>query len=274
MIDFKNHTSKIVLFSAICLLFGLLVSCGSDGSVSEATSGDRGLSELAGTSWSLSLLNGDGLLLLSLITADFDENGTVSGLAGCNGYSASYQVDGDQITISTPTTTSLSCRNLLMNQESAYLDTLVSIVSYQIKGTTLEMRDVEGRAMLVYDTLLQTSLPGTSWRLLEYSDGSGSVVPVMPETTVTADYGDDGIVSGSAGCNGYSASYQVAAKLLEIGPATMTEIYCSQPEGIMDQEVQYLRALEDSSAYVIVRETMGLLSEDESILAIYESSRP
>ncbi len=269
----RDWGTRAAYLLAAVIIAGVLASCSGNGDDNDSVSETADQTELAGTSWSLSLLNGDGLLLLSIVTAEFDEEGSLSGIAGCNGYSASYEVDGDQIAISTPAITSSTCRERLMNQESAYLETLESIVSFQTRGTTMEMRDSEGRAMLVYDTLTQTRLPGSSWTLSEYADGKGNVLPVLPGTTITADFGDSGLLTGSAGCNGYSATYAVASKLVTIDTIVMTEIYCMEPEGIMDQENQYLSSLEHSAASVIVGQAMGLLDEDGAVLAIYSSGR-
>lgn len=274
MIRERIRRNNITTILTILLVTILLSGCAGDDDDTDGGTGDRDQPDLEGASWYLSLLNGDGLLLLSIITADFGEDGMVSGLAGCNGYKASYTVEGDRVSIAEPVTTEASCRNLLMQQESAYLDTLVSAVSYQILGTTLEMRDGEGRAMLVYDTALPTNLPGTAWSLLEYSDDTGSIVPVLPGTSTTADFDDGGILSGSAGCNSYSGSYDVAAKLINIESVSMTEMYCAEPEGIMDQESQYLASLSRAAAYIIVGEAMALLSEDESLVATYKSELP
>lgn len=270
MMPGRTKGTYAVYILVVVIIAVMLASCSGNG---DSESESENQTDLAGTSWSLSLLNGDGLLLLSIITADFAEDGTVSGIAGCNGYSASYETDGDQITFSTPVTTSLTCRERLMNQESSYLETLQSIVSYGVRGTTMEMRDTQNRAMLVYNTLEQTRLPGSSWTLAEYADGSGKIVPVLEGTNVTADFGDDGLLSGSAGCNGYSANYAIASKLITIDTVVMTEIYCMEPEGLMDQETSYLSAIGQSAAYVIVDQALGLLDEDGAVLVIYTAGR-
>lgn len=270
----RTTGAQVLYLFALIVMVGLIVGCGSGDSESEAVSGDSDQQDLAGTSWSLSLLRGDGLLLLSIVIAEFDQDGSVSGIAGCNGYTASYDTEGDQISITNVVTTSSTCRDRLMSQETSYLETLETVVSYQVLGTTLEMRDAEGRAMLVYDTLAQTTLPGSSWMLTEYDDGSGTIVPVIPGTTVSAEFGDEGLLTGSAGCNGYSASYNVASNLIKIDAIVMTEIYCMEPEGLMDQESQYLSALEQSSAFAIVGKAMGLVDEEGAILAIYSSGQP
>ena len=160
-----------------------------------------------------------------------------------------------------------------MDQETSYLETLESIETYAVRGTTMEMRDSDGAAMLVYDTLAQTKLRGSSWTLTDYDDGSGTVVPVLPGSTVTADFGDDGLLSGSAGCNGYSASYDVANRLVNIEALVMTEMACLGPEGLMEQELNYLSALADTEFYVIVGDGMGLLDQDGAILTIYSPGK-
>jgi heat shock protein HslJ len=272
----KTPLSKLKTLAylfVLVVLFGLLPSCTDNGSDLEAVQGSTKMQELAGTSWSLSLLRGDGLLLISIITADFDQDGKVEGISGCNGYSANYETDGEKISISELESTGSTCRQRLMDQETSYLETLESIETYGVRGTTMEMLDNEGRAMLVYHTLAQTKLRGSSWTLTDYDDGSGAVVPVLPGTKTTANFGDDGLLSGSGGCNGYSASYDVANKLVNIEALVMTEMACLEPEGLMEQELQYLAALAETKSYVIVGDAMGLLDGDGAILTIFSSGK-
>jgi len=53
-----------------------------------------------------------------------------------------------------------------------------------------------------------------------------------------------GKVAGSAGCNRYTATYTSDGQKLTIGPAGATRKMCAQPDGVMEQEQQFLRALE------------------------------
>jgi heat shock protein HslJ len=54
----------------------------------------------------------------------------------------------------------------------------------------------------------------------------------------------DGRVGGSAGCNAYTASYSAAGPKLTFGPAAATRKMCVRPAGVMEQEQQFLKALE------------------------------
>jgi heat shock protein HslJ len=84
------------------------------------------------------------------------------------------------------------------------------------------------------------------WIVQSYADPSGKLVPVIPETNVTARFGTDGRVSGMAGCNSYAAPYTVNDYGIMIGSLIKTEMYCSA-HGIMQQESDYLSDLPNAS---------------------------
>ena len=44
--------------------------------------------------------------------------------------------------------------------------------------------------------------------MIGYNNGKQAVVSVTPGTTLTANFGADGMLSGGAGCNDYAASYK------------------------------------------------------------------
>ena len=79
-------------------------------------------------------------------------------------------------------------------------------------------------------------LKGTSWHLVMLGDAS-----LVPGTEITAAF-EDGQVHGSA-CNSYGGSYQVSGDKLTVRDLFMTEMACVEPQGIMEQERQYLEML-------------------------------
>jgi uncharacterized lipoprotein YbaY len=90
---------------------------------------------------------------------------------------------------------------------------------------------------------------------------------VIEGTQITADF-MDGQVAGSAGCNNYFASYESTDTTLTIGPAGSTMMFCAEPEGVMDQETQYLGALESVATYKIEDGLLKIYNEaGEEILA-------
>ena len=70
-----------------------------------------------------------------------------------------------------------------------------------------------------------------------------------PHTTVNALFGEDGNITGSAGCNSYTGSYtQRGQNGISIGPLVTTLMYCGDP-GVMDQETAYLANLQAAASY-------------------------
>jgi uncharacterized lipoprotein YbaY len=94
-----------------------------------------------------------------------------------------------------------------------------------------------------------TELVGTNWTATGVNNGQAAVVSLVAETEITASFGVDGKLTGSAGCNTYTADYQTEGNTITIGPAAATRKACPQPEGVMMQEAQYLAALETAATY-------------------------
>ena len=82
-----------------------------------------------------------------------------------------------------------------------------------------------------------------NWTLELYGDTAGTLGPVQPGTQITAAFGEDGRLSGSAGCNWYSANYAVRDLAITISPPVSTEIVCEDSR-IMQQESAYMNDLE------------------------------
>jgi heat shock protein HslJ/LysM repeat protein len=222
---------------------------------------------LEGTSWILTALNGAAPLPDTTVTASFEADGNLSGSDGCNRYGASYEVDGDKISITPGMTTMMACPDPIMQQAGEYMVALASATSYQIQGDTLELLDAGGNAVATF-TAQPTSLPGTSWTVIGYNNGKGGVVSVIIGTELTAVFGEDGTLSGSAGCNNYTAAYEADDDgNIAIGPAATTRKMCPEPEGIMEQESQYLAALETAATYRMEGERLELRTADGALAA-------
>jgi heat shock protein HslJ len=62
--------------------------------------------------------------------------------------------------------------------------------------------------------------------------------------------------SGSAGCNGYGASFQAIRGFIHFGEIRQTQKACERP--VMEAEAAYLRALEGSTGYQATGSTLHL----------------
>ncbi len=204
------------------------------------------------------------------ITAQFGEDGTLSGNASCNNYTTGYEVDGENININElVAATLMACPapEGIMDQEAEYLAALPSAATFSIQDDVLELRTADGALVANYKAVKAPSLPGTAWDVQSYNNGNEAVVSVIIGTNLTAVFNEDGTLSGSAGCNNYTASYEINGDNIIIGPAATTRMICAEPEGIMEQEAQYLAALETAATYRIDAERMEMRTADGAKVA-------
>jgi heat shock protein HslJ len=95
-------------------------------------------------------------------------------------------------------------------------------------------------------------LAGTSWLATAYYDpGANGMVSVLPGTSLTAEFDREDSLVGSGGCNDYRARYQVEGSNLAIEGVSAGRTLCSEPEGIMEQEAQFLGHLEAATTFTL-----------------------
>jgi heat shock protein HslJ len=95
----------------------------------------------------------------------------------------------------------------------------------------------------------------------------------LPDTEVTAVFGEDGTLTGSAGCNTYRATYEADRGTITIGEPAATRKACAEPEGVMEQEQAYLAALPQATSYRVEGSSLSLLTAEGTYVAIYHRRR-
>jgi heat shock protein HslJ len=231
---------------------------------------------LVGTPWKLvSFYDGVGGVVSVLagteITAFWGQDGSLGGSAGCNNYTSSYTVDGNQMSMGPVASTMMMCPGPegIMEQEATYFGALESVAGYQIEGNALRMADAQGQTVLSYAVLEPAPLVGTPWLLLRYNNGKQAMVSSLAGTEITALFGEDATLSGSAGCNNYNAPFEVDGNKIAIGPAATTRKMCAEPEGTMAQEAAYLAALGSAATYEVVGDRLELGDSSGTRVATY-----
>jgi uncharacterized lipoprotein YbaY len=122
-------------------------------------------------------------------------------------------------------------------------------------------------------SVTEQSLAGTSWQVIAYNNGKEAVVSVILDTEITADFGADGQVTGNASCNNYFGAYETDGNNISIGPIGVSAMACSDPEGIMEQESQYLAALESADTYKIEGINMEMRTAEGALAVTFRRAR-
>jgi heat shock protein HslJ len=108
------------------------------------------------------------------------------------------------------------------------------------------------------------SLEGTEWVLVTLRGETP-----LPDTAPSAEFSADQI-SGSTGCNTYFGTYEVSGGELSIGDVASTEMWCMEPEGVMDQEQAFLAALASVASYRLAGERLELLDGTGGVILLFE----
>ncbi|MCA9949427.1 MAG: META domain-containing protein [Anaerolineales bacterium] len=211
-----------------------------------------------------------GVLPGSEITALFQSD-RVAGNASCNTYFASYTLDGNTITVdpNIGSTMMFCAPEELMEQEAVYLARLSMATTFEDVNDQLHIFDENGEIILIFETVESAPLTNTVWQLTLYNNGKEALVSAIAGTEITAIFGNDGNLSGSASCNTYNAAYTVDDQNITIGPSATTMMFCGEPEGIMDQESAYLAAIETAVTFTITGDELELLNDQGTRVAIY-----
>ena len=214
------------------------------------------------------------LLPKSSIHAIFAD-GKLHGNGGCNQYSGEYSfTQENKLSISDRiASTLMACAPPVSQQEQHYLSLLPKVTHYQVKDDVLRLMNAENRLILQYAAQQTATLENTQWQASGINNGKGGVVSSPTTQLATARF-EEGKISGNAGCNNFSASYTISGHNLTIGPAMTTRKLCAEPAGIMDQEQQYLQALQKTHIYQLRRDRLELRDDNGSLLVQFAVHTP
>ena len=102
------------------------------------------------TTWTLASIGGNAPVVGSTVTLQFG-NDAASGNGGCNQYRATFTAGVSTLTFGPAMATKRACVEQAMNaQETAYLDALSRVASYERTDDRLVLRDASGATLLEF----------------------------------------------------------------------------------------------------------------------------
>lgn len=221
---------------------------------------------LAGTHWIMSSMNGSLPAAEAAITLQFGMDGTASGSDGCNRYTTMYNQLGDALTFGQPMAgTMMACAEPIMTQAAEYQKTLGSVTTFAMSARQLVL--FAGSDIVLTYIADAQGLEGTTWSVVNYNNGREAVVGLLEGTEITLNFEKDQL-NGNAGCNNYFAGYKVEENAITVEPPGSSRMFCESPEGVMDQEAQYLLALQSAATFSIEGDQLWLRTAGDAIAVI------
>lgn len=222
---------------------------------------------LDGTLWRLAALPGHALPATPAVTLQF-EGGRAFGSDGCNRYTGPYTVTGADLQFGPPRAgTRMACPDGVRQSAEAYARALGLAARYRVVGTSpaqrLELLAADGRVVAAF-TAQSQALAGTRWNVTGINNGRQAVASVQQGTRVTVAFDDQGRVSGSAGCNRFTARFEAGPGTVSIEAPAATRMACPEP-GVMAQEQAFLRALEAARTARIEADQLELRDADGAL---------
>jgi heat shock protein HslJ len=250
---------RLVRITAFALAFGVLMSS----SACAGEDADEDPSALEDVEWHLIESSEASVDLGEAgITAAFDGS-QVSGFSGVNQYTGAYSADSDGSFDAGPLASTLMAGpEPLMQVEATYLALLDEAESFSVESGRLTLATADG-ATLVFEVAATPELSGSSWSVTAYNNGKEAVVSVAADSELTLEFGSDGQVSGSAGVNTFSGSFEYDGDTLSIGPLATTRM--AGPQELMEQEALYLAALEASASWEVVNGVLYLRDAEDAL---------
>jgi len=219
---------------------------------------------LEGPVWRLTRLRGqDEQALAGVptgITVRF-EAGQLQGFDGCNQLVGSYTIAGDRLILGQLAGTMMACPPPVMAIETAFRGTFTGVLRYTVaEGRLTLAAESDTDPTLVFAAAPPPRLEGIAWEVTGFNNGRQAVVSPLTGTTLTVSL-QDGSVVGHAGCNSFRATYTREGTRLVVGPVATTRMRCAG-EGVMEQERQFLAALESATRWAIDRDMLHLHRAD------------
>ena len=128
------------------------------------------------------------------------------------------------------------------------LTALEQVAGFSATADSLTLTDEQGEALVRYEARQPTALQGTTWEALAYNSGKQALVSLEASSSITAEFGDDGSLTGEASVNSDGAGDTTSRETKSIDVAIVTTKMAG-PEKLMRQEAAYLAALPQTATW-------------------------
>ena len=278
----KTLTQLTLLTLTALALIGVIAACAppqlpAETPAPDSAQGATAMPALEGPIWQLeSYADADGNTQPALADAPATiifKDGKFIGDTHCNGVGGEYTLDGDKITTQMGPSTLRACEPDIASQEGGMAYGVSHAASYKIEDGKLMLLDADGNVLLTFVEQPPAELGGNAWQLISFNNGNG-MESNQTTARIVVTFGEDGKVSGNAGCNNFNGAYEVDGEEITIGPLATTRKMCAQPEGVMETEQAFLQAMGNAATFSIMGDRLTIYDKDGAKLLIFTLTEP
>lgn len=269
----KQTVTTVSALTTLAVL--ALAGCGTESGTGSAREGD-GAAEagsavrtdlpLTDVRWSIESLSVDGKKTAAPADAgfEFDSKGTASARTGCNGVGAKVTVDGDTITVGEKMpSTQMACGEELDAFEKALGDAFEGEIKAKGDNKKLTLTNAAGDTIAL-SAEKPAPLVGTGWSVTGLVSG-GKTAPLPKDKKgetgkATLTFAKDGTVSGSLGCNSFSAPAKTTDSTITFGAVRMTKKLCPEPGMSLEQDL--MKVIKGKVTYEVHHRELTLKAAD------------
>lgn len=162
----------------------------------------------------------DGGILVSeqwQITMTF-EGSELGGIAACNYYGGSYEIDGDSFAMGGGSKTEMGCAPQVLEAETRYMDALYEVDTIARSGDTFTMSGPGAELVFEYvPEVPRASLTGVRWEFDSVIHGEGDDATASSVEPGWIRFDDDGTMTGNSGCEEMSGDWSLTGDSISFG---------------------------------------------------------
>lgn len=234
--------------------------------VFSATAAFAQKTELTGTKWELTHIDGQAVSAENVFIEINGEKTKFTGHTGCNRMFGSVDSHGAQMSFEGVGTTKMACQQgKVALIERNFLAAIDKVNGFQQKGDELELLD--GRLVALKfkanKSAETASLEGTKWILKSVK---GTDVTLSKEIPFIKFDAAKASVGGNTGCNVFGGTYKTTGNSLSITDTISTMRACEE-ENRMTIERQLLDALQSADRFEIKNQKLYIYKGEELLLS-------
>jgi heat shock protein HslJ len=182
--------------------------------------------------------------------------------AGCNHISGNLVVKGDSMKFEQGMSTLMACTN--MDYEAKLTAILLKSATYTVSENKLTVTTSDKKTLTFKRQTALEHLTGKTFEVIGLTI-NGGVTSSVDQPLQTLKFGEKGILSGTAGCNNYTATYKIEGDKLYITKVSSTKKACKSAkikeyDTIFKQHLQKSPlTIEDSTNDVTLRDSKGAI---------------